>query len=56
MSRKNRLAPPGYWLHITPRGNDRQRVFLTDADRQVKSLPYGSPLMASPETTSALRL
>ena len=34
MSRKNRFAPPGYWLHITQRGNDRQRVFLRDADRQ----------------------
>ncbi len=28
MPRKNRFAPPGYWLHITQRGNDRQRVFL----------------------------
>ncbi len=34
MSRKNRFAPPGYWLHITQRGNDKQRVFLTDADRE----------------------
>ena len=34
MPRKNRFAPPGYWLHITQRGNDRQRVFLSDADRQ----------------------
>jgi len=34
MSRKNRFAPPGYWLHITQRGNDKQRVFLSDADRQ----------------------
>ena len=34
MPRKNRFAPPGYWLYITQRGNDRQRVFLSDADRQ----------------------
>ena len=34
MSRKNRFAPPGYWLYITQRGNDKQRVFLTDADRE----------------------
>ena len=34
MPRKNRFAPPGYWLHITQRGNYRQRVFLSDADRQ----------------------
>ena len=34
MPRKNRFAPPGYWLHITQRGNDRQRVFRSDADRQ----------------------
>ena len=34
MPRKNRFAPPGYWLHISQRGNDRQRVFRSDADRQ----------------------
>ena len=34
MPRKNRFAPPGYWLHITQRGNDPQRVFLSDADRE----------------------
>ncbi len=34
MSRKNRFAPPGYRLHIKQRGNDKQRVFLTDADRE----------------------
>jgi len=33
MSRKNRFAPPGYWLPITQRGNDKQRIFLSDADR-----------------------
>ena len=33
MSRKNRFAPPGLWLHITQRGNDKQRIFLSDADR-----------------------
>ena len=32
MPRKNRFAPPGYWLHITQRGNDR--LFLSDADHQ----------------------
>ena len=34
MARKNRFAPPGYWLHITQRGNDKQRIFLSDADRR----------------------
>ena len=50
MPRKNRFAPPGYWLHITQRGNDRQRVFLSDADRQyfldllaARSAPCASP-------------
>ncbi len=33
MARKNRFAPPGYWLHLTQRGNYRQTVFSTDADR-----------------------
>ncbi len=33
-SRKNRFAPLGYWLHLTQRGNDRQRIFMSDADRQ----------------------
>ena len=51
MSRKNRLAPPGYWLHITPRGNDRQRVFLTDADRQ-----YFVALMAIRSEERAVRI
>ena len=55
MSRKNRFAPPGYWLHITQRGNDKQRVFLTDADREYfvalmairsEDVRCGSPLMA----------
>src|SRR5436190_22195936 len=34
MARKNRFAPPGFWLHITQRGNYRQPVFTRDADRQ----------------------
>ena len=51
MSRKNRLAPPGYWLHITQRGNDRQRVFLTDADRQ-----YFVALMAIRSEERAVRI
>ncbi len=34
MSRRNRFAPPNHWLHITQRGNDKQRIFLTDPDRQ----------------------
>ena len=32
MPRKPRFAPPGYSLHITQRGNNRQPVFTTDAD------------------------
>ena len=51
MSRKNRFAPPGYWLHITQRGNDRQRVFLTDADRQ-----YFVALMAIRREERAVRI
>lgn len=34
LARKNRFAPPGYWLHLTQRGNYRQTVFSCDADRQ----------------------
>ena len=34
MARRNRFAPPGYWLHITQRGNYRQTVFSSDADRE----------------------
>ena len=34
MPRKPRFAPPGYWLHITQRGNNQQPVFTTDADHQ----------------------
>ena len=34
MPRKPRFAPPGYWLHITQRGNNLQPVFTTDADHQ----------------------
>ena len=33
MARKKRFAPPGHWLHLTQRGNDQQRIFLSDADR-----------------------
>jgi len=33
MARKNHFAPPGYWLHLIQRGNYRQTVFSTDADR-----------------------
>ena len=51
MSRKNRFAPPGYWLHITQRGNDKQRVFLTDADRE-----YFVTLMAIRSEERAVRI
>ncbi len=34
MPRRNRFAPPGYWLHLTQRGNYRQTVFSSDADRE----------------------
>lgn len=33
MARKPRFAPPGYWLHITQRGNYRQSIFRDDGDR-----------------------
>lgn len=33
MPRKQRFAPPGYWLHLTQRGNKQHRIFTTDADR-----------------------
>ena len=33
MARKPRFAPPNYPLHVTQRGNYRQPVFFTDADR-----------------------
>src|SRR5260221_7789460 len=32
MPRKPRFAPPGYYLHITQRGNYRQRTFFSGAD------------------------
>ena len=32
MPRRLRFAPPGYWLHLTQRGNNKQSVFPTDAD------------------------
>ena len=34
MPRRLRFAPPGYWLHLTQRGNNKQPVFSTDAARQ----------------------
>ena len=34
MPRRLRFAPPGYWLHLTQRGNNQQPVFSTGADRQ----------------------
>ena len=34
MPRKARFAPPGYWLHLTQRGNNQQRIFASHADRQ----------------------
>jgi len=34
MPRKPRFAPPGYWLHLTQRGNNKQRTFTSDADRE----------------------
>ena len=34
MPRRLRFAPPGYWLHLTQRGNNQQSVFSTDADQQ----------------------
>ena len=34
MPRRLRFAPPGYWLHLTQRGNNKQPVFSTGADRQ----------------------
>jgi putative transposase len=33
MPRKPRFAPPGYWLHITQRGNYRQDIFRHSPDR-----------------------
>ncbi len=33
MPRKLRFAPPGFWLHLTQRGNNQQTVFSTQADR-----------------------
>ena len=32
MPRKPRFAPPGFYLHITQRGNYRQRTFYSDRD------------------------
>ena len=34
MARKLRIEYPGARYHVTARGNDRQRIFQTDADRQ----------------------
>ena len=33
MPRRLRFAPPGYWLHLTQRGNNKQPVFTADQDR-----------------------
>ena len=33
MPRRPRFAPPGYYLHLTQRGNYRQQTFFTDKDR-----------------------
>ena len=33
MPRRLRFAPPGYWLHLTQRGNNKQSVFAADEDR-----------------------
>ena len=30
MPRRLRFAPPGYWLHLTQRGNDKQPLFTAD--------------------------
>jgi len=51
MSRKNRFAPPGHWLHITQRGNDKQRVFVTYANRE-----YFVALMATRSEERAVRI
>ena len=32
MARKLRFAPPGYWYHVTQRGNYRQKTFFSAAD------------------------
>ena len=40
MSRKNRFAPPGYWLHITQRGNDKQRVLTPIKGILWRSWPF----------------
>ena len=34
MARRLRFAPPGYWLHLTQRGNNQQPVFSNVADRR----------------------
>lgn len=34
MARKLRIEYPGALYHVTARGNDRQRIFRTDADRR----------------------
>ena len=34
MARLPRLSVPGYPHHVVQRGNNRQPVFLSDADRQ----------------------
>jgi len=34
MARIARVVVPGYWHHITQRGNHQQTVFYSDADRE----------------------
>jgi hypothetical protein len=45
MPRKPRFAPPGYYLHITQRGNCRQRTFFSQVDY---SLFRDLPLFVAP--------
>ena len=33
MPRRLRFSPPGYWLHLTQRGNNKQPVFTADENR-----------------------
>ena len=50
MRLKEPFRSPGHWLHITHRGNDRQRV-LSDADRQ-----YFLDLLAARSQERAVRV
>ena len=44
MPRRLRFAPPGYWLHLTQRGNNKQPVFSTGADLGNSGQSVVSPL------------